>query len=156
MSTSTKKKKISCKYKARNLMTVAPPKNLDYSNLPKHVAIIMDGNGRWAKMRGASRLFGHQKGVVAVKRAIEAALDIGVPHLTLWAFSTENWQRPPEEISGLMSLLKRALQRDLADLHARNICLKVVGLRDLLDPSLLKLIDQAVDITKNNTRLVLT
>lgn len=137
-------------------MTIVLPGNLDYTNLPRHVAIIMDGNGRWAKIRGANRLFGHQKGVDAVKRAIEAALEIGVPYLTLWAFSTENWHRPSDEISGLMSLLKRVLQRDLADLHARNICLKVVGLRDFLDPSLLKLIDQAVEVTKNNTRLILT
>jgi undecaprenyl diphosphate synthase len=129
---------------------------LDYTNLPKHVAIIMDGNGRWAKRRGANRLFGHQKGVEALKRAIEASMDIGIPYLTVWAFSTENWGRPSDEVSGLMTLLRRYLQKDLADLHSRNICLKVVGLRDFLEPSLLKLIDQAVEITKNNTRLTLT
>lgn len=137
-----------------NIATVSP--YLEDAKLPRHVAIIMDGNGRWAQQRGANRLFGHQKGVDALKRAIEAAIDLGIPYLTVWAFSTENWGRPSDEVSGLMKLLKRYLQKDLADLHDRNICLKIVGLRDYLEPSLLKLIDQAVDITKNNTRLTLT
>jgi undecaprenyl diphosphate synthase len=138
------------------LKIASVPSRLDYARLPQHVAIIMDGNGRWAKRRGANRLFGHQKGVDALKRAIEATIDIGIPYLTVWAFSTENWGRPSDEVSGLMKLLRRYLQKDLADLHDRNICLKIVGLRDYLEPSLLKLIDQAVDITKNNTRLTLT
>lgn len=136
---------------------IAPiPTRLDNEKLPRHVAIIMDGNGRWAQRRGATRLFGHQKGVDALKRAIEATMEIGIPYLTVWAFSTENWGRPSEEVSGLMKLLRRYLQKDLADLHSRNICLKIVGLRDYLEPSLLRLIDQAIDITKNNTRLTLT
>lgn len=130
--------------------------SLDLNNLPRHVAIIMDGNGRWAQKRGANRLFGHQKGVDALKRTIEAALEIGLSYLTVWAFSTENWRRPAEEVSGLMGLLRRVLQKDLADIHARNVRIQIVGLRDYLEASLLQLIDQAVEITKHNTKLTLT
>ena len=97
---------------------------------PRHVAIIMDGNGRWAQARGLPRYEGHRRGVEAVRRAVRAASDIGVPFLTLYSFSTENWSRPPDEVSLLMGLLKRFIRNDLAELHANDVRVRVIGGRD--------------------------
>lgn len=127
-----------------------------FSKLPKHVAIIMDGNGRWARKQNMPRLFGHQKGVDILKQAVETSIRIGIPYLTVWAFSTENWRRPEDEVKGLLNLFKLALKKDLPDFHKQNIRLKVLGLREGLDKDLLELIDKAEDLTKNNTALVLT
>jgi undecaprenyl diphosphate synthase len=122
----------------------------------RHVAIIMDGNGRWAAERGLPRTEGHRQGVEAVRRTIEAAGEIGITHLTLFSFSSENWSRPKQEILDLFGLLRRFIRRDLADLHKNNIRIRVIGARAGLEADLLRLIDDAVELTKNNTGLNLT
>ena len=128
---------------------------IDLRNLPEHVAIIMDGNGRWARSRGMPRLFGHQKGVEALKNAIAFALQVGIPYLSAWAFSTANWKRPETEIKGLMNILRRTLKKDLVEFHERGICLKVIGSRVNLPSDLLAMIDHAEHLTAPNTKLTL-
>ena len=91
--------------------------NLDLSKLPKHIAIIMDGNGRWAQEQGQDRLFGHYQGVISVRKVVEAATEIGIQYLTLYAFSTENWERPQEEVTGLMTLFVDTIAKEVPDLH---------------------------------------
>src|SRR3974390_870739 len=97
--------------------------------VPRHVAIIMDGNGRWAQARGLPRIEGHRRGVEAVRRAVRAAIEFGLPYLTIFSFSTENWNRPVDEVSMLMGLLKRFIRNDLAELHANDIRVRVIGRR---------------------------
>ncbi len=121
----------------------------------RHVAIIMDGNGRWAMSRGLPRSVGHRAGVEAVRRTVRAAAEIKIPYLTLYSFSSENWGRPAEEINDLMGLLARFIRRDLAELHQNNICIRVIGERDRVDPELMALIDESRELTKNNTGLKL-
>lgn len=123
------------------------------NSLPKHVAIIMDGNGRWAGARKLPRLAGHQQGAQALKRAIAAAQRAGIKFLTLYAFSTENWNRPAEEIQGLMDLLSRALDTYLQDAKTNNYRLLVSGSRERLSPHVLSKIDHAVEATATNTGL---
>ena len=120
---------------------------------PRHVAIIMDGNGRWAKARGLPRALGHKEGVEALRRAVEASRDLGVSHLSVYAFSTENWNRPQQEIDALFDLLRLFVKRDLARLHKDGVRICIVGSREGLNADILELIDEAVDLTKNNTRL---
>ncbi len=120
---------------------------------PQHVAIIMDGNGRWAQERGLPRAIGHRMGVEAVRRTIKSAIELGIRHLTLYSFSTENWSRPASEISDLMGLMKRYISRDLAELHQNGVRIRTIGERDNVDPDLLTLIDEAVQVTAFNTRL---
>jgi len=122
---------------------------------PQHVAIIMDGNGRWAKERGLPRSVGHRKGVEAVRRTVRAAIELGIPYLTLYSFSSENWSRPAAEIDDLMGLMKRFIRRDLAELHHHNVRIVVIGERANVDPELLALIDEARALTANNTALTL-
>ena len=122
----------------------------------RHIAIIMDGNGRWAAERGLPRAEGHRRGVESVRRTVEAALELGIPHLTLFSFSSENWTRPKEEISDLFGLLRRFVRRDLADLHKHGVKIHVIGSRSGLEADLLRMIDDAVELTKNNTTLTLT
>ena len=100
---------------------------LDKNNIPEHVAIIMDGNGRWAKQQNKLRIFGHTNGVGAVRRAVSYARQIGVKVLTLYAFSSENWNRPEQEVSALMTLFMQALDREVKKLHKNNIRLKIIG-----------------------------
>ncbi|NDV79270.1 isoprenyl transferase [Dysgonomonas sp. 511] len=100
---------------------------IDKTHLPKHIAVIMDGNGRWAQQRGLDRTFGHKEGEAAVRRAIEAVAIAGVPYLTLYAFSTENWRRPEEEIKALMALMIQAVSRQTAELVKNNVRVKVIG-----------------------------
>lgn len=119
----------------------------------RHIAIIMDGNGRWAAERGLPRVEGHRQGVESVRRTVEAALDLGITHLTLFSFSSENWTRPKPEINDLFGLLRRFIRRDLADLHKNGVKIRVIGTRAGLGPDLLRLIDDAVELTKNNTAL---
>jgi undecaprenyl diphosphate synthase len=119
----------------------------------RHVAIIMDGNGRWAKARGLPRSVGHRMGVEAVRRTVRAALELGIPYLTLYSFSSENWSRPASEIDDLMGLMKRFIRRDLADLHRNKVRVMVIGERDNVDPELLAMIDEACQLTANNTQL---
>jgi undecaprenyl diphosphate synthase len=122
----------------------------------RHIAIIMDGNGRWAADRGLPRAEGHRQGVESVRRTVEAALALGITHLTLFSFSSENWARPKEEISDLFGLLRRFIRRDLADLHKNGVKIRVIGTRTGLEADILRLIDDAIELTKNNTALNLT
>ena len=128
---------------------------IDKDKLPKHVAIIMDGNGRWAKQQGKLRVFGHRKGVKAVREAIEGAAEIGVEFLTLYAFSTENWNRPKYEVDALMSLLLSSLKDELRTLQDNNIKLKVIGDISKLPQKNQKELQQVIDKTKGNDRMTL-
>jgi undecaprenyl diphosphate synthase len=121
----------------------------------RHVAIIMDGNGRWAAARGLPRALGHRKGVEAVRRTIAAAIDLAIPYLTIYSFSSENWARPASEIDDLMGLMKRFIRRDLAEMHENGVRVEVIGERENVDPELLALIDEARALTRANTRLTL-
>jgi undecaprenyl diphosphate synthase len=122
---------------------------------PRHVAIIMDGNGRWAKERGLPRSIGHRQGVEAVRRTVRAAIELKIPFLTLYSFSSENWSRPADEIDDLMGLMKRFIRQDLAELHQNNVRIRVIGERANVDPELMALIDEGVDLTSLNTALTL-
>ncbi|MDR2563966.1 MAG: isoprenyl transferase [Prevotellaceae bacterium] len=129
---------------------------IDKSNVPKHVAVIMDGNGRWAKKRGLSRIFGHRNGVKAVKETVEAAGEIGVKYLTLYAFSTENWERPTEEIEGLMALLIDAIVKETPELDKNNVQLKAIGDLDSFPQNVRERLNQSCEFTSKNTGLTLT
>lgn len=124
--------------------------------VPRHVAIIMDGNGRWATRRMLPRVAGHVKGVDAVREIVEACVDRGIEYLTLFAFSSENWRRPEEEVSLLMRLFVTALEREVAKMHANDIRLKVVGDLSRFDLKLREMIANAERRTANNTRLTLS
>ena len=123
---------------------------------PRHVAIIMDGNGRWAAERRLPRVEGHRRGVESVRRIVEASKDLGVTHLTLFSFSSENWSRPVEEINDLFGLLRRFIRRDLADLHRNGVRIRIIGTRSELDNDIQRMLDEAVQLTKENTALNLT
>ena len=127
------------------------------SNPPplRHVAIIMDGNGRWAKERGLPRIAGHRKGVEAVRRTVQAAVELNVSYLTIYSFSSENWSRPADEVQELMGLMKRFIRQDLAELHQKNVRIVIIGERTDADPELMALIDEARDLTAQNTALTL-
>lgn len=122
---------------------------------PKHVAIIMDGNGRWAKKRLLNRSKGHRQGAEAVREAIEGAMQCGVDYLTLYAFSSENWNRPAEEVKDLMGLLKMYLSKEIKSLNKEGVRVKVIGRRDKLSADIVKKIEDAEIITKSNSRLTL-
>ena len=130
-----------------------PPAAWTRTQIPPHVAIIMDGNGRWAQSRGLPRSAGHRMGVEAVRRTVRAAIEIGVKYLTIFSFSSENWARPASEIDDLMGLMKRFIRRDLAELHQNNVRVRVIGEREGVDAELLGLIDEAVELTNANTAL---
>ena len=121
--------------------------------IPEHIAIIMDGNGRWAEEQGKERIYGHQNGVQAVRNAIEAAGEIGVKFLTLYAFSTENWNRPKEEIDALMGLLVKAIQNEIANLMSNNVRLQVIGNILSLPVACQNELKDAIETTKNNSGL---
>src|ERR1700761_7610657 len=110
--------------------TEAAPTLSDGFGVPRHVAVIMDGNGRWAAERGLPRVEGHRRGVEAVRRAVRAAMDLGISYLTIYSFSTENWSRPPSEVADLLGLLKRFIRNDLADLHRQGVRVRVIGARE--------------------------
>ena len=122
---------------------------------PAHVAIIMDGNGRWAARRGLPRVEGHRRGVEAVRRAVRAAIDLGVRYLTIYSFSSENWRRPPAEVADLMGLLKLFVRRDLAELHAANVRVRIIGEREGLSPDIDGLLTEAEERTALNSGLTL-
>ncbi len=122
---------------------------------PVHVAIIMDGNGRWARARGLPRIEGHRRGAEAVRRTVRAAADAGFSYLTLFGFSSENWKRPLEEVRDLMGLLRYYLSKEIAELHKNGVRFKVIGDRALLDPDIVALISDAERHTANNTGLTL-
>jgi undecaprenyl diphosphate synthase len=126
------------------------------ASVPRHVAIIMDGNGRWAKKRFMPRVAGHQRGVEAVRGVIRACIQRGVSYLTLFAFSSENWRRPPEEVSFLMQLFLRALEQEVAKLHENGIRFRVIGDLSPFEPRLVDLIRRAEALTAGNNVLTLT
>ncbi len=123
--------------------------------VPRHVAIIMDGNGRWAAARGLPRGEGHRRGVEALRRTLRAAGDLGIEILTIFSFSSENWARPAGEIRELMTLLRRFIRNDLADLHRNGVRVRVIGERENLDPEIRKLLEEAEDLTRGNDKLIL-
>lgn len=125
--------------------------NIDLKRLPKHVAVIMDGNGRWAKMRGLERYFGHSEGVVSVKKIIEAASKLGVKYMTLYTFSTENWKRPEEEIQALMGLLVQAINQETAHLMEHNIRLTAIGDLARLPEDAKVSLNECMEATASNT-----
>jgi undecaprenyl diphosphate synthase len=128
-------------------------KNIDLKRIPKHIAIIMDGNGRWAKEQGKKRIYGHQNGVKAVRSVIEGAGEVGVKFLTLYAFSTENWKRPKEEVNALMKLLIKAIQNELDNLMQNKVRLQVIGNIESLPLNCQKELQNAIEKTKNNLGL---
>ncbi len=123
--------------------------------IPTHIAIIMDGNGRWALSRGLPRLAGHRAGTENLRRVIEACVEFGVQYLTLYAFSTENWGRPIEEVRGLMRILEDVIDRELQELHKQGTRLLHIGRLDRLKPSLRQKVMDAIEYTKDNDRLIL-
>lgn len=125
--------------------------NAYQANFPLHIAIIMDGNGRWAQARHRPRVFGHQEGVKTVRRIVEDAADIGVEHLTLYSFSTENWTRPKAEIAALFNLLKKYVEDDLDTLNRNNVRIRILGSREGLKPDLIELIKRVETTTQANT-----
>ncbi len=130
-----------------------PGQRTDRAPAPIHVAIIMDGNGRWARARGLPRTAGHRKGVDAVRRAVEAARELGIQYLTLFSFSAENWQRPAEEVADLMQLLRTYLRSELAELHKACVRVRMIGERDRLPRDIVALIDNAETVTRDNREL---
>ena len=124
--------------------------------VPKHIAIIMDGNGRWAKARGLPKIAGHRKGVEAVKIATQTCIELGVQHLTLYAFSSENWKRPTQEISDLMSLLRRYVRREVNDINANGIKLRFIGDKSRMSMDVQQTLIEAENKTVNNDKLILT
>jgi undecaprenyl diphosphate synthase len=123
--------------------------------VPTHVAIIMDGNGRWALARGLPRLVGHRAGTENLRRIITACVEFGVKYLTIYAFSTENWGRPREEVEGLMNILEDVIDRELAELNKEGVQLRHIGRLERLDPKLQEKVLEAIELTKHNDRLVL-
>ena len=123
--------------------------------VPQHVAIIMDGNGRWAIQQGLPRLAGHKAGTENLRRVIRSTVEFGVKYLTIYAFSTENWGRPAEEVNGLMLILQNVIDRELNELHKEGVQLRHIGRLERLDPGIQKKVLKAIDLTKNNDRLIL-
>lgn len=126
---------------------------IDKSRLPRHIAIIMDGNGRWAKEQGQDRLYGHFHGVESVRNIVEGCAELGIEYLTLYAFSTENWDRPEYEVIGLMELLVSTIRKEIESLHKNNIKLHVIGDMNMLPDYAKQELNEALDITKNNNGL---
>jgi undecaprenyl diphosphate synthase len=124
-------------------------------DVPQHVAIIMDGNGRWAAARGLPRVEGHRRGVEALRKTVRAAGDMGIRCLTIFSFSSENWQRPASEVRDLMGLLRLFIRKDLAELHSNGVRVRVIGERDSLDPDIRRLLEEAEELTRANTNLLL-
>ncbi|MBK7690970.1 MAG: isoprenyl transferase [Bacteroidetes bacterium] len=126
---------------------------IDKLKLPKHVAIIMDGNGRWAKERGKDRLFGHQQGVISVREVVEGSAEIGIKNITLYAFSTENWNRPESEVNGLMELLVSTIRKEAETLKKNGVRLFVIGDMASLPPNCVEELNEAMQVTEHNNRL---
>jgi len=130
--------------------------NIDHSNLPRHIAVIMDGNGRWAKKRGAERIFGHQNAIKSVKEITESCAELGIEFLTLYAFSTENWKRPKLEVDGLMRLLVSSLKKELKTLQKNQVRLSAIGNLNNLPIICQKELKEAMEATRYNNRIQLT
>lgn len=129
--------------------------SINKNNIPKHVAIIMDGNGRWAKQHGEDRIFGHHEGVNSVREIVEACGEIGVRYLTLYAFSTENWNRPKEEVDALMELLVSTISLEAQNLHKKGVRMQVIGDVESLPLSCQKELQESIDLTANNDKVTL-
>ncbi len=130
--------------------------NIDKSNLPQHVAVIMDGNGRWAKKQGAMRIFGHHHGIKAVRETVEACGELGIKYLTLYTFSTENWNRPKLEVDGIMQLLVSTIAKEVPELNKSNVKLKTIGDIQSLPSKARKELESGIELTANNNGLTLT
>ncbi|WP_418313991.1 isoprenyl transferase [Pontibacter actiniarum] len=128
---------------------------VDLGNLPRHIAVIMDGNGRWAKRRGGLRIFGHQNAIKAVRDTVEAAAELGIEYLTMYAFSTENWSRPAEEVSALMTLLVSTIRKEAATLNKNNIRLQTIGNTSSLPKACQRELNEAIEMTQHNSRMTL-
>ena len=128
----------------------------DISDVPRHIAVIMDGNWRWAKQRFMPRVMGHQRGVETLREVIRACRDLGVEYLTVFAFSSENWRRPLEEVNFLMALFMKMLEREVANLHRNDIRLRIIGDRSAFDPKLIQAMTDAEQLTANNKTFTLT
>lgn len=128
---------------------------LPLESVPQHVAIIMDGNGRWALQRGLPRLAGHRAGTENLRRVIRSTVEFGVKYLTIYAFSTENWGRPPEEVQGLMFILQDVIDRELKELDKEGVQLRHIGRLERLDPKIQAKVLKAIELTRNNDRLIL-
>ncbi|MGQ9465167.1 MAG: isoprenyl transferase [bacterium] len=122
----------------------------------KHIAIIMDGNGRWARKRGLPRVIGHREGVESVREIVRTSRDLHINYLTLYAFSTENWKRPKDEVQTLMNMLEEMIVKETAELHKNNVRINAIGRISELNPNTKKALENALELTKHNTRLVLT
>lgn len=130
-------------------------KEIKLDNIPSHIAVIMDGNGRWAKQKGMLRVLGHRSGVKAVRSVVEAAVEIGVNYLTLYAFSTENWNRPKFEVNALMELLVSSLNKELSTFMKNGIKLETIGAVDTLPRNCVDKLNEVIEKTKNNDKMVL-
>src|SRR5512146_2326545 len=128
----------------------------DAPAVPRHIAVIMDGNGRWAKQRFMPRVMGHQRGVESLREVVKACRDLGVEYLTVFAFSSENWRRPADEVSFLMSLFVKMLEREVVKLHENNIRVKIIGDRSRFDDKLKQAMQDAETLTADNVGLTLT
>jgi undecaprenyl diphosphate synthase len=128
----------------------------EFKKIPTHIAIIMDGNGRWAKARGLPRIEGHRVGTEAVRRLVRACIDFGIQYLTIYAFSTENWARPQEEVNGLMMLLETVVVNELDELHLEGVRIRHIGRLESLPAGLRDKIKRAVEITRGNKKMVFT
>ena len=133
-----------------------PIENIDKDNLPQHIAVIMDGNGRWAKGKGAARIFGHKNAIEAVREVTEGCAELGIKYLTLYAFSTENWGRPQKEVKGLMQLLVSTIKNEIGTLQKNNVRLNAIGDLKSLPGNCQNELAEAIDQTKQNKGLVLT
>jgi undecaprenyl diphosphate synthase len=131
------------------------PSAIPLEKIPQHVAMIMDGNGRWALQRGLPRLAGHKAGTENLRRTIRSTVEFGIKYLTIYAFSTENWGRPPEEVKGLMYILEDVIDRELNELHKEGVQLRHIGRLERLSPRLQEKVLDAIEVTKNNDRLIL-
>jgi undecaprenyl diphosphate synthase len=132
-----------------------PPLDLPADKMPRHVAMIMDGNGRWALARGLPRMAGHKAGTENLRRVIRSTAEFGIKYLTIYAFSTENWGRPPEEVMGLLHILEDVIDRELAELNKEGVQLRHIGRLERLNPKIQKKVLHAIELTRNNDRLIL-
>ncbi len=130
--------------------------HINLQKVPQHVAVIMDGNGRWAKGKGMERIFGHRNALTAVRESVEAAAEVGVKAITLYAFSTENWNRPKIEVTALMSLLISSLKKELPDFQKNNVKVNAIGYITSLPKKAQKVLSEVIDATKTNSKIVLT
>lgn len=128
---------------------------INTQKVPQHIAIIMDGNGRWAKQQGENRIYGHYEGVNSVRAVVEAAGEVGVKYITLYAFSTENWNRPKEEVDALMELLVSTISAETPQLNKKNVRLQAIGNLNSLPPACLQELNESIELTSKNTGLTL-